>query len=418
MSASSEISDYWARSQSNDSTIKTLYLDRQSYDYSPPFQRDKVWGLGLKQSLIDSIFRGLYMPPLLVNRVGRQNQVVDGQQRLTTLFDFRDDKFAMARLKDEPYTVPIEPGKRYSELSSEKQDIFDNYSVHLCILDSLDDQKLGILFRRLQHQQPLILAEKLWSYNSETTRKANELINHLFWTVIYSGQRVRKRTFQASLSLISIEIFNGYSNLTPSCLYDVASGNQDTLVSLELLETIRRRLSSVLHLFYGTSIQSIAEVIPLYQAAMFLESEFDLKKSDQGCLTSWYGHVKQDALLARKNNGRVDFLSKIIQSGYQRQFWMKEWPVVLGNKGLFPLHKRRAFSPLERLIAWNRQEGICPVCSKMVSCGEGAHHIVHFSKGGPTSAENCAVVHKECHAKIHASKDQDWEILKEDDEAA
>lgn len=47
----------------------------------------------------------------------------------------------------------------------------------------------------------------------------------------------------------------------------------------------------------------------------------------------------------------------------------------------------------------------CPLCERPVTPGPGAdwHHLLPRSQGGPTSADNLALLHRVCHRKIHAS---------------
>ena len=402
--------EYRISSKPTDVRIASLNLERKLYDNYPPFQREKVWSDAMKRCLIDSLLRGFYMPPILVFRqvnlpTGHRFWVVDGQQRLTTIFDFMDDKFTTLRLRDEPNYSPIEPNRRYSQLSLGARDLLENYTVHIRLLEGIDESELGVLFRRLQNQQPLLGSEKLWSYSSETTRRASELADHPFWKEVYTGRRDRKRDFQAGLYLIFVELFNGFANVTTPRLRDLAAGSKDSMMTPDLVQTIWKRLDEVNHVFYGTSLHSMNEVIPVYQAVLFLdEAQYDLKKSEQGCLSAWFGKIKQESLVSRRANGISDFLAKIVNSGYQRQFWIKELPRIMETEGLFAVNKKRSFDELDRIQAWNRQQGICPVCGKTVRLADAAHHIIRFADGGPTTPENCAVVHKECHAKIHGGR--------------
>ncbi|MBO0789384.1 MAG: hypothetical protein J2P36_00310 [Ktedonobacteraceae bacterium] len=41
--------------------------------------------------------------------------IVDGQQRLSTIFEFSADGFTTARLKEDPALEPVEPNKRFSQ---------------------------------------------------------------------------------------------------------------------------------------------------------------------------------------------------------------------------------------------------------------------------------------------------------------
>ena len=65
-------------------------------------QRDFVWTIEQKRSLIDSVIVGRYIPHLaVINIIDPKdeqkdiNQIIDGKQRLSTIFDFIDDKFTI-----------------------------------------------------------------------------------------------------------------------------------------------------------------------------------------------------------------------------------------------------------------------------------------------------------------------------------
>ena len=65
-------------------------------DLTPPFQRNLVWSSKQKSELIESIIMGIPLPAFYV----KENPegvyvVVDGKQRLSTLFDFIDGKFKL-----------------------------------------------------------------------------------------------------------------------------------------------------------------------------------------------------------------------------------------------------------------------------------------------------------------------------------
>jgi hypothetical protein len=60
----------------------------------------------------------------------------------------------------------------------------------------------------------------------------------------------------------------------------------------------------------------------------------------------------------------------------------------------------RKFTPAMAKAAYTRQQGICPDCGKHFELSEmEADHIDPWSKGGPTTAENCMMRCRECNRR-------------------
>lgn len=79
--------------------IKRRY-DRGKICIDPDFQRNDVWNTRQKSELIESVIMGIPLPLIyLAENADGKLIVVDGRQRLSTFFDFLDNKFRLRDLK-------------------------------------------------------------------------------------------------------------------------------------------------------------------------------------------------------------------------------------------------------------------------------------------------------------------------------
>src|SRR5712664_3652048 len=89
-------------------------MDDEKY-YIPDYQRDSSqWDNDKKSLFIESLVNNLTIPPLLVCPHDRsdgmeQRQVVDGQQRLTTIREYIQNKFALSSEDDVEYADNVGP---------------------------------------------------------------------------------------------------------------------------------------------------------------------------------------------------------------------------------------------------------------------------------------------------------------------
>jgi hypothetical protein len=134
-------------------------IDDGSY-YVPDYQRDSSqWDIDKKSLFIDSVINNLTIPPLIVypetdeaTRAER-HQIVDGQQRLTTIRDYLKGTFALAPEGDVEYADNISAiiqGKRFGELPDGIQKQIKRYVVNIIILPK--DLPLSLrleIFRRI-----------------------------------------------------------------------------------------------------------------------------------------------------------------------------------------------------------------------------------------------------------------------------
>ena len=68
--------------------LDKIYKRRDRYEI-PDWQRGEVWDKSKKQELVDSILRGWKLPKFyFVKTSGVEYEVLDGQQRLRTIYEF------------------------------------------------------------------------------------------------------------------------------------------------------------------------------------------------------------------------------------------------------------------------------------------------------------------------------------------
>ncbi len=76
--------------------IDKMFKRRNRYEI-PDWQRQKIWTRPKKQTLIDSILRGWKLPKFYFYKLAEdQYEVVDGQQRLTAIFEFSGDELSLS----------------------------------------------------------------------------------------------------------------------------------------------------------------------------------------------------------------------------------------------------------------------------------------------------------------------------------
>lgn len=85
-------------------SVNRLYEDvlNNSVNINPPYQRDLVWSLEQKQKYIENLFNetAVITPTIILNWEDFKNygeyEIIDGKQRLTTIFDFIENKFCLS----------------------------------------------------------------------------------------------------------------------------------------------------------------------------------------------------------------------------------------------------------------------------------------------------------------------------------
>ncbi|MCK4605885.1 MAG: DUF262 domain-containing protein [candidate division Zixibacteria bacterium] len=144
--------------------IDKIYKRRDRLDI-PDWQRQQVWTHSKKQSLIDSILKGWKLPKfyfLLTNEEPEAFEVVDGQQRLAAIFEFKEGNLELPQASGKLFG-----GATYDSLPDTIQDRFDDYEIQYDQIDDASDEEVKEFFQRLQAGLLLTSSEKLNSVHSK-----------------------------------------------------------------------------------------------------------------------------------------------------------------------------------------------------------------------------------------------------------
>ncbi|MGZ9219934.1 MAG: DUF262 domain-containing protein [Candidatus Binatia bacterium] len=151
-------------STSESTTVEVVMNDlRDDIVKIPDYQRDSdQWAESTKSLLVESVINNLSIPAFFfeVNVDGgvEYNEVVDGQQRLTTLFDFYKSKFPLVDSQDAPYLSPNSihyAGKTFDQLPQAYQHAFKRYRLAVIKLRNLGEMRLEVFRRINQGGTPL-----------------------------------------------------------------------------------------------------------------------------------------------------------------------------------------------------------------------------------------------------------------------
>lgn len=119
-------------------------------ELTPKFQRREVWKTPARSYLIDTLIKGMPVPPIYLRVTQNEaktrtvRQVIDGQQRLQAVLGFMEDKYPLA------YSVsPQYGGKRFSELPAEVQNQIYQYPFICEVFQSISDVEVLEIFARL-----------------------------------------------------------------------------------------------------------------------------------------------------------------------------------------------------------------------------------------------------------------------------
>ena len=160
-------------------------IDKETISFKNVVQRSFVWERHRMSELIWSIIMGYPIPPIYAERGDSANDkikvydVMDGQQRNTSIYKFMKDEFALTELKPIPYldengnecTVDIS-NKKFSELEEELQDIIKDATITVKYFDNLSQNQKAEMFRRLNNGKPL-------STKSRTLASAKNIVELL-----------------------------------------------------------------------------------------------------------------------------------------------------------------------------------------------------------------------------------------------
>ncbi len=143
----------------------------------PDYQRDAdQWDEEMMSLFIESIINNLTVPAFFFEpKVGsdgiERNEVVDGQQRLTTLSQFWENRLRLVKAEDAPYLTPNSihyAGKLCKDLPPAYIHAFKRYRLAIIKLRNLGDMRLEVFRRINQGGTPLSPQDIRLAYYAES----------------------------------------------------------------------------------------------------------------------------------------------------------------------------------------------------------------------------------------------------------
>lgn len=318
-------------------------------DIRPPYQREFVYKDKQREAVIDTITKNYPLNVMYWADNGNGSfEVIDGQQRTISICQYVNGDFA--------YFF-----KYFHNLQKDEQEQILNYKLMVYLCSGTDSEKLE-WFKTIN-----IAGEKLTD---------QELRN-----AVYSGSWVSdaKRYFSKnSRPKIGDEYLNGVANrqeYLETAINWISKGNIVVYMANHQHDPTAIELWN----YFSSVISWTKATFPNYRKEMkgiawgLLYNEFKDQKLDPKKLEQQIADLMQDEDVTNKKG-----IYEYVLTGKERHLNI------------------RAFTDNQKREAYERQKGICPVCTEHYELsGMEADHITPWHLGGKTSAQNCQMLCKD-----------------------
>jgi Protein of unknown function DUF262 len=181
--------------------LDKIYKRRDRYEI-PDWQRGEVWDKSKKQELIDSILRGWKLPKFyFVKTSGDEYEVLDGQQRLRTIYEFFSNELPLTEASKKEFGGPF-----YKDLRQRSSDAFDDFEIEYDEIEDATEAQLKQFFQRLQAGLPLTSSEKLNAVHSKLRDFCRKTSQHSFFREKVSFPDTRYGHFDVVAKAAAVEI--------------------------------------------------------------------------------------------------------------------------------------------------------------------------------------------------------------------
>ncbi len=397
--------------------ITTICNWKNKIDEQPDYQRPPAWGRKQKQLLIDSILREYDIPKMYWRSVKRDNfqyEVIDGQQRLRTIWEYREGLFALPKDAD-PVKGHKVAGLKYADLPFELSSDFDTYAVDVVMVEEAvqteGEDEVRDMFLRLQNGTTLKAQEKRNAMPGQMREFVKTLSVHPFFeSCRFKNQRY---TFDhVAAQAVCLELAGGPANIKDTDLNRMYEENRAFDANGALAKKVRRVFELLLKCFPDKTPElERYNVITLYCLASLLIDGYVLDGIDEK-LPAWFiafegERAAQEALPEDEREIQlVEYRRLISQStdaeeSIRARLEMMERRFFSAFADIEPKDAQRDFTHEQRLAIFRRDGGICQVhlkCegNKVAWDHWHADHKVPHVKGGKTTVANGQVACAAC----------------------
>lgn len=331
----------------------------------PAYQREFVYNIDQAEAVIHTVLKGFPLNVMYWVKVGEdQYEVLDGQQRTLSVMQFLSHRFVITLDGNQYY---------HNSLPEDKIEAILNYEFMVYVCEGTPSEKLewfrvvNIAGEKLTEQELrnsvytgtwLSDAKRLFSKRSCAAKR---LSNRYF-----TGDPNRQELLEKALKGICES--KGIKNIT-----EYMSAHRFDQDADELWQ------------YFQDVIHWIEKLFPNYYS--------DMKGLDWCHLYNTYHKYSYNSSVMSTEVKRLHEDEDIQKpKGIYEFLLCRERDPYAGR-----LLNLRAFEKRDKMAAYSRQNGICPICRQSFSYDEmEGDHIIPWSKDGHTTPDNCQMLCKHC----------------------
>ncbi len=395
---------------------------RSKIDPRPPYQRGLVWSRNKKQLFIDSMLRDFDIPKLYLRRIADTGseyewEVVDGQQRLTAIWEFLKNEYPVSTDADDVDEHEIK-GKIFDDLHSDVQDQLQGYELNMVELEDADDQEMEEMFLRLQDGVPLNAAEKRNAISGNVRDFVRDVAStHQLMTSSLPFPDMRYSYDEIVAQMLLIELNGGPTAITAAKLRDMYRQPSNNLNKSTHASKLRGVLNFLGQAFPTQSPElTKTNIISLYTIASESLTKYAIRNRARGFGKWFVDFERRRREQMNKPEDQMDqvmfdYQSAVLQGSRsvgsqqeRRRVLLQDMLVNMPDLKL--LDDQRLFTYEQRVAIFRKSNGKCinpsdnPDCSRECTWNNfHADHIVPYSAGGKTVVENGQLLCPSCNLK-------------------
>ena len=398
--------------------IGSVINDRCDYNLDPEYQRGSVWNDFARSQLILSILQNVCIPSIIVSKGDDVYDVIDGKQRLTTLFNYIDNKFPLIWNSKNIY-YSESPNEKDFVLSKNQKKKLEKKSLVFCVYDNLDIEKQRTIFEKINYGEDLTPGERLKGSNNKNVPVLNKLreenaakLNNL----VDCFKDKRDSQYLLISAICAILTDNESYGSVGNPVYKWVTNNDTNLVKeyeklsrsfvsiLGKLEYIKEKVFDYIKTRKSRSLKML-------KRADYLMFIYALNKNPDCSkeliqFSKYLFHVDKETcnIYSKQNMSYLEY-KKIGAHGTNNSFYNDKYTAMM--KILSEIRKKNNFSDEDRAQIFGKTFGndsikLCKICEEdpITIRNFDAAHIISRNNGGIRHFKNFIATCRNCNLKM------------------